>query len=117
MQLGKAGLARMRFQMRDQPRTDALALQAGLDEQRTEPVAAEPDRADDPGSVEANEDVALDQPLRDLIRRIVGRDQLDDPGGVIACIGQPHGPPNEVAEGRHVGGRGEAYRQLVHALC
>jgi hypothetical protein len=78
MQLGEAGLARMRFQMRDQPRTDALALQAGLDEQRPELVAAEADRADDPGPVEADEDVTLDQPLRDLVRCMVGGDQLDD---------------------------------------
>jgi hypothetical protein len=80
MQLGHAGLARMRFEMRDQPRADALALQAGLDEQRPELVAAEADRADDPGPVEANEDVTLDQPLRDLVRCMVGGDQLDDRG-------------------------------------
>ena len=94
-----------------------LPCKRGLDEQRPELVAAEADRAHDPWSLEADEDIALDQPLRDLVRRMVGRDQLDDRGPVIAGVGQPHGPPDEVAEGRHVGGGGGAYRQRVHALC
>jgi hypothetical protein len=87
----------MRFQMRDQPRTDALSLQARLDEQRTKPVALQADRADDPVPLEADEDVAFEQPLGDLVRSVVGADQLDDGSGIVAGVGPPHRPPDELA--------------------
>ena len=67
------------------PTAPTPALQLRFDEQRSQPVAAQPDGTDDAPIHLTDEGVALAH-ARDLVRGEVGDDQIDDLGRIVVTI-------------------------------